>query len=348
MGWFGKLGLPRGIGSMGSEVSRALGDIAARHALVGDKRRVAGVVAGLELSIEREIVEVTGDSRQVAERLLVRVRLPKPLDVGLRVMTVAESDPRRPFSTGDAEFDRRFVCLADDAERGRALVSSALRAWLLDGPETEIADGGVTVAIGQTDAHRLDDALGYSLDITSELDSARQLTRAATSLRDVEQAWRALAPGLALRVDSTPLSAEGSCGRIRVEARACRDGFEQHHFELRAVFPVPLQVGLQLRPHSITHERGREADPLGDPAFDRVFVAAAKSTPAQGLFDAEIRERLLALRHAGLQLHGDDRKLRAWYGFLRDDPCAPLSLLEPLAELALALALRVEGSVSVR
>src|SRR5436309_1353467 len=113
MGWIDKLVGTRAPGSLAaSTVAQALADIAAHHCLDGDDKRVAGEVLGFDVVIEREILEWTGAGGHMAERLLLRVALPKPVDLGLAVRMTADADPRRPFATGDAAFDGRYVCLA--------------------------------------------------------------------------------------------------------------------------------------------------------------------------------------------------------------------------------------------
>ncbi len=341
MGWMDKL-----FGSRhkhaGEDLARALHDTAVLYALRSEPNRASGVVGGIDFTADREPVDPGG------ERFVLRARLPKRLDLGLRVAMAPESDPRRPFGTGDEAFDRRYWCVADDAERGRAMLPAHLRALLAEGPETDIGDGGVTVAVAAADAVRLDEAVAYALDAASALYDARLATPAAKPLRDVQAAWLERAPEEELSVEATPLSATKRVGRITAETRSVRDGFDQHHFELRAAFPDSLEVGLMLRPHSMTHEHGRTADPVGDAAFDRLFEAGAKGTPIAPLFDPEVRARLLELREAGLQIHGDDRGLVAWLGFKRTDLDSGVRLLAPMAALADALALRVEASAAVR
>jgi hypothetical protein len=331
-----------------SAVDCALSEVIERYGLARERSRASGSVDGFELGIDRETVDVFGNGRQTAERLVLRTRFPKKLDLGLRVTLVAESDPRRPFTTGDEPFDRRYVCVADDPERARGVLSAELRAPMCHGPETDIADSAVTVAIGEADAERLSEAVSYALELARGIEAARKSTGPARPLRGTFAAWMAVAREQSLEVDPTPLSVSTRSGCIECEARAVRDGFEQYHFELRAVFPAALDVGLLLRPHSAAHEHGREADPLGDPIFDRVFVANAKKTPVLPLFDSEVRGRLIALRGEGLQMRGDDRGFTAWQGFRRDDPEGPLRLLQPLAELAEAVLARVEASAHAR
>lgn len=345
MGWIDKLVGTRAPGSLGpSTVAQAIADIAAHHCLDGDDKRVSGEVLGFEVGIEREILEWTGGGGHMAERLLMRVALPKPVDLGLSVRMAADSDPRKPFATGDAAFDARYVCTADEPERGRAMLTDAVRALMADGPETELGDGGVTVAVGVADAHRLGEALGYALDLTRALDEARPAVRGAIGLAEARTAWSAAAADMGLSFETTPLSVGGKLYGVPGDARAVRDSFSQYHFALRAAFVRPLYVGLMIKPHSFTHEHGREADPLGDPAFDRVFVATAKSTPVLPLFDADVRQRLLGLRDAGLQIRGDDRALTAWLGFKKEELEVSVRLLAPLCDIAAAIVKRVEAA----
>lgn len=345
MGLFDRLRGSSGTGGRTSPaLADALGALAATHGLVGDAHRLAGGIEGHEVGVEREVLELAPGQR--VERLVLRARLATKLDLGLRVGTSAESDPRPPIQTGDADFDARFRAVADEPERGQYFVVGELRQLLLLGPETELSDGGVTVAVGEQDAPRLEEALRYTLDVAGAMERMRRLTPAAADLREFEAAWRACSETeRPIVVETTPLSASIRLGRIDAQARAVRNGFGQYHFELHAAFPEALGIGLALRPHTTTNEHGRDADPVGDRAFDRLFAVNARARVAvAALFDTDARTRFVALRNAGLQIRADDRGLTAWYGFRKDDLAAPVRQLWPLAEVAEAVARRVEAA----
>lgn len=343
MSWLDKLLRPTPQPASGSTViSRAMWACEGRLALKGDANRLSGEVDGFDFSVERERLHVGAD-RARAERLLLRARLPTRLDVGLRVTRSSESDPRRPLRTNDETFDASFLAVADEAERGRHFLGEDVRRVLLSGPETELSDAGVAVAVGETDAPRIAEAVRHTIGLAQALEQARVSTPAATALAEFEAAWRGFGTTAPLRVESTPLVARIELGRVATTALAVRDGFGQFHFELTARFPAPLEIGLGLRPQNTTNEHGREAEPVGERAFDRLFALTARGMSAQPLFDTEVRARLVELRHAGLQIRANDRVLSAWMGCRKEDPMAPVRHLWALADIGHSVLARVEA-----
>lgn len=319
----------------------ALAYWAPRLALVGDEERVAGRVEGLDVSIARDLLHL-GTNAGTSERLLVKVRFPVRLDLGLHISRTGSSDPRAPFATGHGAFDGMFLAIADEAERGRALISGEVTERLLGGPETDIADAGLTVAVGLADAARLGEAVAYAVALSQTIERQRAATPAAAALRDFEAAWASGAEGRGVLLETAPLSAKVQLGRIASEVRAVRDGFGQFHFELRAAFPEPLGLELVLRPQNAGGDALRELDdPSGERAFDRYFAATARNVSLGALFDMQTRSILVDLRNAGLQVRADDRAVTAWLGFRKDDLAAPLRHLWPLAAVADAVARQV-------
>lgn len=342
MSWFDKLlrqSPPARRGS--SAISRAMAACEAKLALEGDANRLTGAVEGFDIVVERDVLQVR-TSQRPAERLLLHVRFANRLDVGLRVTRSRQSDPRKPIPTGDSEFDAAYLALADEPERGRKLMSNELRRQLREGPETELSDTGVTVAIGEKDASRIGEAFEYALTLGRTLDAGRAALPAAESLGEFEAAWRTTGQGYALVVERTPLLARIDLGRIPAEVLAVRDGFGQFHFELRARFPFELGVSLGLRPQSMTNEHGRDAEPPNERAFDRLFSCTARDVHPTALFDTTARSKLVMLRNHGLQIRANDRIVSAWMGLRKDDPSAPVRHLWPLAEIADSIANKVE------
>ncbi len=341
MNWLDKLlGGPPPVGPAVPSVSaQALMHVIDGHGFVGDLNRVVGMVDGLEVVVEREAIDF-GGTAEPAERLLVRVRLAVRLDLGLRVTRAGESDPRRPFTTENAAFNSTFLALADEPLRGQSLINSALAERLVLGPETELTDTFVTVAIGESDATRIEEAIRHGVDVAQELQQGRLETPTASALREFEAAWQTMAEADGLRLERTPLSAEVLLGRSLCDVQAVRDGFGQYHFELRALFPKDLGVGLTLRPQNAKNENNWDSEPLGDRAFDRLFSIRARTTQVAQLFDTTVRGDLVKLRHAGLQVRADDRAVTAWLGFRKDNLQGPVRQLSALATIAEGIFLR--------
>jgi hypothetical protein len=165
----------------------------------------------------------------------------------------------------------------------------------------------------------------------------------AAALAEYEAAWRLTGQGYALTIDPTPLTARIELGRIPTEVVAVRDGFGQFHFELVARFPRDLGVSLGLRPQSMTNENGRELEPPGERAFDRLFATTAREVQVAPLFEMDVRAKLVALRNHGLQVRANDRVISAWMGLRKEDLSAPLRHLWPLSEIAESIAQKVEA-----
>jgi hypothetical protein len=113
----------------------------------------------------------------------------------------------------------------------------------------------------------------------------------------------------------------GQMGDITVSASSVRDSFQHFHFELTAHFAEPLGRGLELGPASAAKQFDRSTEPIGHPAFDKVFVLRAKDPQdAARLIGPESRAALLELRDTGLQLRASDRGLWAWVALNRSNP----------------------------
>ncbi|MBM4359618.1 MAG: hypothetical protein FJ096_16065 [Deltaproteobacteria bacterium] len=343
MSWFDKLLRQTPPPTGGSTViSRAMWACEGKLGLKGDSNRVSGEVEGFDVSVERDVLQLGAD-RKRAERLLLRARFPAKLDLGLRVSRSSKSDPRKPIFTGDPAFEKAFRALADDAERGQRLLASDVRELLLAGPETELTDSGVTVAIGESDASRVGEAVHYLFGLARAVDARRREVPCAEDLREFEAAWRATGQGYDLVIETTPLSARIDLGQVPTAVVAIRDGFGQFHFELTARFPRDLGVSLGLRPQSMNNEHNRELEPPGERAFDRLFAITARNVSVAPLFDMDVRAKLVALRNQGLQVRGNDRVISAWMGMRKEDLSAPVRHLWPLAEVAASIAQNVDA-----
>jgi hypothetical protein len=231
----------------------------------------------------------------------------------------AAGDARKEHTTGDPAFDAEYCVRVDEPGRAGNLLGERLRQQLLSA-HASLDDAGVELALDSGDPDVVADAVRLACKVAGELDRASPKVPCAAPLREARDVWLAYAESQKLATAETPLAMWGDIDGLEVQALAVRDAFHQFHFELTANFPQSLARGLELKPGSSATQFDRSGDPIGHPAFDKVFILkAADPVDAARLAGPETREAMLELRDSGLQLRGNDRGLWAWVGFNRSN-----------------------------
>ena len=146
-------------------------------------------------------------------------------------------------------------------------------------------------------------AVRLATKVSAELERASNRVPCAESLTEARDAWLAYAGANNLASANTPLAIWGDIDDFGVSAIAVRDAFQHFHFELAADFPEPLGRGLILKPASSTTQLDRSGEPVGHPAFDKIFsIRATDPNDGPRLLGPETRDAILALRDMGLQM----------------------------------------------
>ncbi len=298
--------------------------VAAVAAPQGNSARLMIARASSQLGLELSGGRATGthNKRTIAlrpergdEAIGVRAHVTRELDMGLSVTRDRQAgDARKEVRSGDNAFDAHYCVRADEQARGEQILTERLRARLA-AVEAKLDDGGVQLLVTPNSEDDLTQAIRRACKVAGELDRASGQVPCAEPLRSVRQAWLAFAEKNSLATADTPLSMWGRVDGMQVSVIAVRDAFQQFHFELVANFPAPLGRGLALKPASSTAQFDRSGEPVGHPAFDKIFVV--KSTdPADSarLVGPETREAILALRDTGMQLRAKDSGMWAWAG----------------------------------
>ncbi len=283
---------------------------------------VADVAAywGMEYAAGHAKGIVKGRSVEVAmadELIRVRALASRALDMGLTVLRGGRppGDARKEYTTGDPVFDAEYCVRVDEPPRAENLLTQRLREQLLTA-HASLDDKGVELVVARCDPDALANLVRLGCKVAGELDRASPKVRCAEQLIAIRDAWQAYAEREKLATADTPLSMWGDKDGFKVQALAVRDAFQHFHFELRVDFPQPLGRGLALKPASATTQFDRSGEPIGHPAFDKVFlIKASDPTDAARLVGPETRAALLELRDAGLQLRASDEGLWAWVGF---------------------------------
>jgi hypothetical protein len=279
--------------------------------------------------------EVDGDG----VRLALRAHVKRALDMGLTVMRGRPpGDARREVTSGDPAFDAIYAVRADEPARATACLGERLRAQLLE-VDARLDDAGVQLLVPVGPADALVESMKLACKIASEVERASTRVPCAEAFASARATWLEFARDHNLASADTPLSMWGTIDGMAVAAVAVRDAFQHHHFELTAEFPESLGRGLALKPASSVTQFDRTGEPLGHPAFDKVFALKAKD-PVDGarLVGPETREAILALRDSGLQIRAHDAGLWAWVGFHRDNPELVPTGLQRMANIAARIA----------
>jgi hypothetical protein len=201
------------------------------------------------------------------------------------------------------------------------LLTPRLKELLLATEQVAVEDRGARLDVPLTQLGNLRDTLKIAARMANELERASTKAPCADALIDVRQAWLDFAGEHALATADTPLSMWGQIDGIPVQALSIRDAFQHYHFELTADFPEPLGRGLKLRPASSTTQFARSGEPVGHPAFDKVFLLkSADPADAARLIGSESREAFLQLRDSGLQLRAGDKQIWAWAALNKSEP----------------------------
>jgi hypothetical protein len=310
------------------------------------ERRLSAVLArvGTHIGLEIEVDRISGryKERQVEATIdppdgpiRARALVVRPLDLGLTAQRGRPPGDARPaVRVGNEEFDTAYCVLCDEPERAPQIFTERMRELLMS-VDAQLDDSGVRVIAPGCEAHGLHDALRFAVKLTYELDRASNRARCAEPLVEAREAWLAFAQEHKLASADTPLAIWGQMGRIAVSAISVRDSFQHFHFEVTASFATPLGRGLELKPASSAKQFDRSGDPIGHPAFDKVFVLKARDPQdAPRLLGPESRNALLALRDTGLQLRGNDTGLWAWVGLNRAEPHRVPQGLTRMAQIA--------------
>ncbi len=240
----------------------------------------------------------------------------RELDLGLVVARERPAgDARTVVPVGDEVFDAVYSMRVDEPERGKAILSERLRASLLE-MNAQVDDTGVSLILQECDAGGLYKAMRYAARTASELDRASGGVPCAKLLAEARTAWLDFAREHALATADTPLAMWGQIEGLQVSAVGVRDAFQNFHYELEASYVFPLDRGLELKPASSATRFDRSGEPVGHPAFDKIFVLKSRD-PLDGtrLVGGETRDALLELRDWGLQMRIRDTGLWAWVGF---------------------------------
>ena len=206
----------------------------------------------------------------------IRALAVRALDMGLTVLRGGKppGDARKEYSTGDTTFDTEYCVRVDEPERAENLLTERLRTQLLSA-HASLSDKGVELLMPRVDADSLAEAVRLGCTVAGELDRASPKVRCAEPLADTRERWLAYAAERKLATADTPLSMWGQIDGFKVQVLAVRDAFQQFHFELTADFPSPLARGLSLKPASSATQFDRTGDPIGHPAFDKLFMLKA-------------------------------------------------------------------------
>jgi hypothetical protein len=268
--------------------------------------------------INKRTIELRPESGDVA--ICVHAAVTRELDMGLSVTRGREpGDARKEVHSGDNSFDSLYCVRADDHDRGKQILSERLREQLVHA-HAQLDDKGAQLLISPGEEEELGLAIRLAARVASELDRASAHVPCAEPLREVREAWLAFAQEKSLATADTPLSMWGEVEGMQVSAIAVRDAFQHFHFELEASFPAPLGRGLAMRPASSATQFDRSGEPVGHPAFDRIFVVKSTDpTDSARLVGPETRQAILQLRDTGLQLRAKDSGLWAWVGLNRSD-----------------------------
>lgn len=246
----------------------------------------------------------------------VRCEAHRHLDLGLVVARGRPvGDARQDVAVGDPAFDEAYFVRADEPERGRAILTERLRSLLLE-VDAWLDDSGVTLTLAQCDAASLYGAMRHAARMISELDRGSSGVTCAQLLAGARTSWLDFAQTHSLASADTPLAMWGQIEGLEVSAIGVRDAFKNFHYELTANFAQPLDRGLELKPASSVTRFDRSGEPVGHPAFDKIFVLKSWD-PVDGarLVSGETRNAMLELRDWGLQLRVRDTGLWAWVGF---------------------------------
>jgi hypothetical protein len=267
-----------------------------------------------EREVEASVDPPEGPTR--ARALVVR-----HLDLGLSAQRVRPVGDARPVvRVGNEEFDSAYCVLCDEPERAVQILTERMRQLLL-AVDAQLDDAGVRVSVPGSEGQGVLEAIRRAVKIAYEVERASGRVRCAEPLTEAREAWLAFAREQKLASADTPLAMWGQMGDITVSASSVRDSFQHFHFELTAHFATPLGRGLELGPASAAKQFDRSAEPIGHPAFDKVFVLRAKDPQdAAKLIGPESRGALLEMRDTGLQLRASDRGLWAWVALNRSDP----------------------------
>lgn len=270
-------------------------------------------------SVNKRAIELRPEAGNTA--IAVRAAVTRELDMGLSVTRGRQpGDARKEVLSGDSAFDSLYCVRADEHERGLRILTDRLREQLAHA-HAQLDDAGAQILVPPDDGEGLSNAIRLASRVAAELDRASNHVPCAESLRDVRGAWLAFAQKKSLATADTPLSMWGKVDGLQVSATAVRDAFQHFHFELVANFPAPLQRGLALKPASSATQFDRSGEPVGHPAFDKIFVIKSTDpTDSARLVGPETRQAILELRDMGLQLRAKDNGLWAWVGLNRSDP----------------------------
>ena len=261
---------------------------------------------------------VEGTAEDPTGPITVRCFADRQLDLGLVVARGRPpGDARKEVIVGDELFDEAYCVRVDEPERGRAILTQRLRSLLLQ-MDTRLDDTGVTLTLSDCDVASLFSAMRYAARTASELDRASGGVPCAKLLAKARISWLAFAQKHSLATADTPLAMWGQIDGLEVSAIGTRDAFQNFHYELSANFAEPLDRGLELKPASSTTQFDRSGEPVGHPAFDKIFVLKSRDPlDAARLVGTETRNAMLELRDLGLQLRVRDTGLWAWVGFDR-------------------------------
>ncbi|MBW2459217.1 MAG: hypothetical protein JRI68_32265 [Deltaproteobacteria bacterium] len=246
----------------------------------------------------------------------VRCFADRELDLGLVVARERPAgDARTAVPVGDDVFDAAYSMRVDEPARGKGILTQRLRSLLLE-MEARVDDSGVSLVLPECGAASLYTAMRYAARTTSELDRASSGVPCAKLLAEARTAWLDFAREHALASADTPLAMWGQIEGLEVSAVGVRDAFQNFHYEITASFAVPLDRGLELKPASSATRFDRSGEPVGHPAFDKIFVLKSRDAlDATRLVGGETRNALLELRDWGLQMRIRDVGLWAWVGF---------------------------------
>ncbi len=263
-------------------------------------------------------IELWADRGDAA--ICVFAKATRDLDMGLSVTRGRQpGDARKEVQSGDASFDSLYCVRADEHARGQHILTDRLRSQLVHA-HAQLDDSGAQLLVAPGDDEAVSAAVKLATKVAAELDRASNRVPCAESLQDARDAWLTFAGGMNLASANTPLSMWGEIEGLSVSAVAVRDAFQHFHFEITANFAIPLNRGLALKPASSATQFDRSGEPVGHPAFDKIFVLKATDpTDAARLVGPETRNAILELRDLGLQMRVRDEGLWAWVGLNRSE-----------------------------
>jgi hypothetical protein len=312
-----------------------LGRIARRLGLRHRGDAVSGELEGAPV-----IARVTGKTVEGDRvHLHAAANWPLPLDLGLELCSLAGARPERGFGAC-------FRLRADEPDRARELLVAPLQKLLLAeiarGSSVTVRDQGIVVsqAVYPKDEIWLPQALSACARAMPVILRAAEALPPAAALRGTAGRWQELGlrHGLTLRTGS-PLRLEGTFAGARVAASSVRVGPASYQVELRVALREPLGLGLLIQPAALYD---RHAEPLaddvtlGDRTFDDELVVRGEDGAAlRAIFDAELRERILAAQRRHGPLFFLDDALGVRLPALPEDPATlerTVTLLVDLAE----------------